>query len=71
MMVVASYVYTSFPHFSLSFSLSLYISQGLLKARRILSEDFGTMHIYFGAPVSVRSLAQGHISRSQCNLVPR
>ncbi|XP_053499455.1 dihydroxyacetone phosphate acyltransferase [Ictalurus furcatus] len=46
-------------------------TSGLLKARRILSEDFGTMHVYFGAPVSVRSLAQGHISRSQYNLVPR
>ncbi|MCJ8749941.1 hypothetical protein PDJAM_G00193240 [Pangasius djambal] len=46
-------------------------TSGLLKARRILSEDFGTMHVYFGTPVSVRSLAQGHISRSQYNLVPR
>ncbi|XP_053087662.1 dihydroxyacetone phosphate acyltransferase isoform X2 [Pangasianodon hypophthalmus] len=46
-------------------------TSGLLKARRILSEDFGTMHVYFGTPVSLRSLAQGHISRSQYNLVPR
>ncbi|TSL47527.1 Dihydroxyacetone phosphate acyltransferase [Bagarius yarrelli] len=46
-------------------------TSGLLKARQILSEDFGTMHVYFGAPVSVRSLAQGHVSRSQYNLVPR
>ncbi|KAM9496422.1 dihydroxyacetone phosphate acyltransferase [Clarias gariepinus] len=46
-------------------------TSGLLKARKILSEDFGTMHVYFGAPVSVRSLAQGHINRSQYNLVPR
>ncbi|XP_027020878.2 dihydroxyacetone phosphate acyltransferase [Tachysurus fulvidraco] len=46
-------------------------TSGLLKARRILSEDFGTMHVYFGAPVSVRSLAQGQVSRSRYNLVPR
>ncbi|XP_060769900.1 dihydroxyacetone phosphate acyltransferase [Neoarius graeffei] len=46
-------------------------TSGLLKARQILSEDFGTMHVYFGTPVSVRSLAQGHIGRSQYNLVPR
>ncbi|KAI5616998.1 dihydroxyacetone phosphate acyltransferase [Silurus asotus] len=46
-------------------------TSGLLKARRILSEDFGTMHVYFGSPVSVRSLSQGHIGRSQYNLVPR
>uniref|UniRef100_A0A8B9JHN0 Glyceronephosphate O-acyltransferase n=1 Tax=Astyanax mexicanus TaxID=7994 RepID=A0A8B9JHN0_ASTMX len=46
-------------------------TSGLLKARRILSEDYGSMHVYFGQPVSVRSLAQGHINRSQYNLVPR
>ncbi|KAL7872477.1 hypothetical protein SRHO_G00074600 [Serrasalmus rhombeus] len=45
--------------------------RGLLKARRILSEDYGSMHVYFGHPVSIRSLAQGHISRSQHNLLPR
>uniref|UniRef100_A0AAR2KD12 Phospholipid/glycerol acyltransferase domain-containing protein n=1 Tax=Pygocentrus nattereri TaxID=42514 RepID=A0AAR2KD12_PYGNA len=46
-------------------------TSGLLKARRILSEDYGSMHVYFGHPVSIRSLAQGHISRSQHNLLPR
>ncbi|TRY87733.1 hypothetical protein DNTS_031800 [Danionella cerebrum] len=46
-------------------------TSGLLKARRVLTEDFGSMHVYFGHPVSVRSLAQGKITRSQYNLLPR
>ncbi|XP_041951125.1 dihydroxyacetone phosphate acyltransferase [Alosa sapidissima] len=46
-------------------------TSGLLKARKVLSEDYGSMHVYFGQPVSVRSLAQGRINRSQYNLVPR
>ncbi|XP_016051499.1 PREDICTED: dihydroxyacetone phosphate acyltransferase isoform X2 [Miniopterus natalensis] len=44
---------------------------GLLKARRILSENFGSIHVYFGDPVSLRSLAAGRLSRSPYNLVPR
>uniref|UniRef100_A0A452R3K3 Dihydroxyacetone phosphate acyltransferase n=1 Tax=Ursus americanus TaxID=9643 RepID=A0A452R3K3_URSAM len=44
---------------------------GLLKARKILSENFGNIHIYFGDPVSLRSLAAGRMSRSPYNLVPR
>lgn len=44
---------------------------GLLKARRILSENFGSIHVYFGDPVSLRSLAAGRMSRSSYNLVPR
>ncbi|XP_076872576.1 dihydroxyacetone phosphate acyltransferase [Brachyhypopomus gauderio] len=46
-------------------------TSGLLKARQVLREDYGTMHVYFGRPVSVRALAQGRINRSQYNLVPR
>ncbi|KAL2081889.1 hypothetical protein ACEWY4_021707 [Coilia grayii] len=46
-------------------------TSGLLKARRIFSEDYGSMHVYFGQPVSVRSLAQGRINRAHYNLVPR
>ncbi|KAJ8275149.1 hypothetical protein COCON_G00097740 [Conger conger] len=46
-------------------------TSGLLKARRILSEDYGSIHVYFGQPVSVRSLAQGRINRSEYNLIPR
>ncbi|XP_051500806.1 dihydroxyacetone phosphate acyltransferase isoform X1 [Myxocyprinus asiaticus] len=46
-------------------------TSGLLKARRVLSEDYGSMHVYFGHPVSVRSLAEGKINRSQYNLLSR
>ncbi|XP_071019079.1 dihydroxyacetone phosphate acyltransferase [Oncorhynchus clarkii lewisi] len=46
-------------------------TSGLLKARRILSEDYGSIHVYFGQPVSVRSLAQGKVNRSTYNLFPR
>lgn len=50
---------------------SLCRSQGLLKARKVLSEDYGSIHVYFGQPVSVRSLAEGKVNRCQFNLVPR
>ncbi|XP_077076651.1 dihydroxyacetone phosphate acyltransferase [Siphateles boraxobius] len=46
-------------------------TSGLLKARRVLSEDYGSMHVYFGHPVSLRSLAEGKIDRSQYNMLPR
>ncbi|XP_041043885.1 dihydroxyacetone phosphate acyltransferase [Carcharodon carcharias] len=46
-------------------------TSGLLKARKILSENFGSIHVYFGQPVSVRSLATGTVRRSRYNLVPR
>ncbi|XP_061480431.1 dihydroxyacetone phosphate acyltransferase isoform X2 [Rhineura floridana] len=46
-------------------------TSGLLKARKILSEDFGSIHVYFGQPVSIRTLAAGRINRCTFNLVPR
>ncbi|NXT30858.1 GNPAT acyltransferase, partial [Pelecanoides urinatrix] len=46
-------------------------TSGLLKARRILSDNFGTVHIYIGQPVSLRTLASGRINRCPYNLVPR
>ncbi|KAF4793392.1 hypothetical protein TURU_111646 [Turdus rufiventris] len=46
-------------------------TSGLLKARRILSDNFGTIHIYIGQPVSLRTLASGRINRCPYNLVPR
>ncbi|XP_060947890.1 dihydroxyacetone phosphate acyltransferase [Limanda limanda] len=46
-------------------------TSGLIKARKVLSEDYGSIHVYFGEPVSVRSLSQGKIDRSQFNLLPR
>ncbi|KPP59406.1 dihydroxyacetone phosphate acyltransferase-like, partial [Scleropages formosus] len=46
-------------------------TMGLVKARKIMDEDYGTMHVVFGHPVSVRNLAKGKVNRRQFNLVPR
>ncbi|XP_054474323.1 dihydroxyacetone phosphate acyltransferase isoform X2 [Anoplopoma fimbria] len=46
-------------------------TSGLFKARKVLSEDYGSINVYFGQPVSVRSLAEGRVNRGQFNLVPR
>ncbi|XP_012691101.2 dihydroxyacetone phosphate acyltransferase isoform X2 [Clupea harengus] len=46
-------------------------TMGLLKARKVLEDDYGSMHVCFGQPISVRELAKGRITRSQYNLVPR
>ncbi|XP_076011188.1 dihydroxyacetone phosphate acyltransferase isoform X2 [Genypterus blacodes] len=46
-------------------------TSGLFKARKILSEDYGSIHVYFGQPVSVRSLAEGRVNRCNFNLLPR
>lgn len=62
-------------HFQLFFHeplcLCFFLFQGLFKARRVLREDYGSIHVYFGQPVSVRSLAEGRVNRSRFNLVPR
>ncbi|KAM6992170.1 dihydroxyacetone phosphate acyltransferase [Tautogolabrus adspersus] len=44
---------------------------GLLKATKVLQEDYGSMHVNFGRPMSVRQLCQGKINRCQYNLIPR
>ncbi|KAM3931171.1 dihydroxyacetone phosphate acyltransferase [Leptodactylus fuscus] len=46
-------------------------TSGLIKARKILSDDFGSIHVFFGKPMSLRSLASGRLNRSQYNLIPR
>ncbi|XP_073672786.1 dihydroxyacetone phosphate acyltransferase-like [Garra rufa] len=43
----------------------------LLKARTVLKEDYGSMHVCFGNPVSVRDLAKGKKNHRLYNLVPR
>ncbi|KTF95330.1 hypothetical protein cypCar_00006280 [Cyprinus carpio] len=43
----------------------------LLKARTVLKENYGCMHVFFGNPVSVRDLVKGKINHRQYNLVPR
>lgn len=54
------------PSFVCFFSL-----QGLLKASKVLREAYGSMHVTFGRPLSVRQLCQGKINRCQYNLIPR
>ncbi|KAM8952933.1 dihydroxyacetone phosphate acyltransferase [Pelodytes ibericus] len=46
-------------------------TSGLIKARRILNDNFGSIHVSFGQPMSLRSLASGRINRAQYNLIPR
>ncbi|XP_067098082.1 dihydroxyacetone phosphate acyltransferase [Osmerus mordax] len=46
-------------------------TSGLLKARNVLSEDYGSIHVYFGQPVSVRSLAHSRVNRAEYNCLPR
>ncbi|XP_024147736.1 dihydroxyacetone phosphate acyltransferase [Oryzias melastigma] len=46
-------------------------TMGLLKASRVLSENYGCMHVNFGRPLSVRQLCEGRINRCQYNLIPR
>ncbi|XP_012993939.2 dihydroxyacetone phosphate acyltransferase [Esox lucius] len=46
-------------------------TMGLLKARQVLDEDYGSMHVYFGTPLSIRKLSQGRVDRCHYNLIPR
>nr|XP_020471021.1 dihydroxyacetone phosphate acyltransferase isoform X1 [Monopterus albus] len=46
-------------------------TSGLFKARKVLNEDYGSIHVYFGQPVSLRSIAEGRVNRCQFNLIPR
>jgi len=46
-------------------------TSGLLKARRILDDDFGNVHINFGEPISIRKYTDGFVDRSLHNLAPR
>jgi glycerone phosphate O-acyltransferase len=43
----------------------------LLKARNILNEDFGNVHMYFGEPISIRHYTTGKVDRSVHSLAPR
>ncbi|XP_078674023.1 dihydroxyacetone phosphate acyltransferase-like [Branchiostoma floridae x Branchiostoma belcheri] len=46
-------------------------TSGLVKARSVLQEDYGSIHVCFGEPLSVRKLAEGRIDRSVHGLHPR
>lgn len=46
-------------------------TSGLFKARKLLSEDFGNVHVHFGEPLSIRTFTDGKVDRSVHSLVPR
>ncbi|CAL8314536.1 unnamed protein product [Lota lota] len=46
-------------------------TSGLFKARKVLGENYGSIHVYFGHPVSVRTLSEGRVNRCEFNLQPR
>ncbi|XP_069810283.1 dihydroxyacetone phosphate acyltransferase-like isoform X2 [Dendropsophus ebraccatus] len=46
-------------------------TSGLIKARKLLKNNFGNIHIYFGRPISLRSMTSGKVNRSQYNLTNR
>ncbi|KAM3931169.1 dihydroxyacetone phosphate acyltransferase-like [Leptodactylus fuscus] len=46
-------------------------TSGLIKARRLLKNNFGNIHIFFGEPISLRTMASGKINLSQYNLTDR
>ena len=58
------YILCHIPNYSI-------MSQGLLKARKILEEDFGNIHILFGDPISIREFSDGRVDRSKHSLAPR
>ena len=45
--------------------------QGLLKARSVLAEDFGNVHINFSDPLSIRRYSVNNIDRTVHSLAPR
>jgi glycerone phosphate O-acyltransferase len=46
-------------------------TSGLLKARKILEDNFGNVHVHFGEPISIRKYSDGLVDRSLHNLAPR
>ncbi|XP_063426368.1 dihydroxyacetone phosphate acyltransferase-like [Mytilus trossulus] len=46
-------------------------TSGLFKARNLLSEDFGNVHVHFGEPLSIRKYTDGKVDRSVHSLAPR
>lgn len=46
-------------------------ASGVFKARSILKENFGCIHLHIGEPISIRQLSDGLINRSVHNLEPR
>lgn len=46
-------------------------TSALFKARSVLEEDFGNIHMHFGEPVSIRSYTDSRVDRSVHSLAPR
>ncbi|XP_064623219.1 dihydroxyacetone phosphate acyltransferase-like [Lineus longissimus] len=46
-------------------------TSGLLKARGVLSEDYGNVHFFIGEPISIRHFSVGKIDRIVHGLQPR
>eukprot|EP00112_Aurelia_sp_Birch-Aquarium-sp1_P016983 Seg3898.1 transcript_id=Seg3898.1/GoldUCD/mRNA.D3Y31 product="Dihydroxyacetone phosphate acyltransferase" protein_id=Seg3898.1/GoldUCD/D3Y31 len=44
---------------------------GLVKARKVLSSDYGSVHLHFGEVASLRDFCQGSINRAEYALFPR
>ena len=57
-----------FPH---EYKVFVLIFQGLLKARKILEEDYGSVHFYIDKPISIRQFSTGKIDRVIHALEPR
>ncbi|XP_033104031.1 dihydroxyacetone phosphate acyltransferase-like [Anneissia japonica] len=46
-------------------------TSGLIKARSIFEDDYGSIYINFGDPISIRTLCEGHVERAAYSLSPR
>ncbi|KAL4237809.1 hypothetical protein ACF0H5_002521 [Mactra antiquata] len=46
-------------------------ASGVFKARSILEEDFGNVHIFIGDPVSIRNYSVGSVDRTSHSISPR
>lgn len=46
-------------------------ASGVFKARSILSDDYGNVHIFIGEPVSIRNYSIDSVDRTSHNLSPR
>ncbi|XP_071963350.1 dihydroxyacetone phosphate acyltransferase-like [Antedon mediterranea] len=46
-------------------------TSGLIKARSIFEDDYGSIYINFGEPISIRRLCEGHVDRAAYSLAPR
>ncbi len=55
----------------LNFSENKIFFQGVFRARKVLSEDYGSIHLHIGHPESIRQFSVGKIDRVMHGLEPR